>query len=117
MIEETKKIYNDKDIVVIPTCVRVPVLRSHCESITFTTRKNSKLEDINKCISRVWGVDIVESPEPVNTSGKTNIHVGRIRKVLGKENTYSLFLSGDQLLKGAALNACEILLLFLPKIG
>jgi len=115
MIEETKKIFDDDNIIVIPTCVRVPVLRSHCESITFTTRKNSSLKDIYKYIDRVWGVDIVDSPEPVNTSGKNNIQVGRIRKVIGKDNTYSLFLSGDQLLKGAALNACEILLLLLSE--
>lgn len=116
IIEETNKIL-DSDIKISVTCVRVPVFRSHCESINIEFEKSSTLKDIYKLLNSQHGVEIVDDkenckfPEPINTENKFNIEVGRIRydfnDMEGKR--LNLFISGDQLLKGAALNAYQIL--------
>ena len=116
IMEETNKILN-ANIKISVTCVRVPVLRSHCESVNIEFENSVDINDITNLLKKQHGVNIVDNreegifPEPINTSGKFNVDVGRIRYDLGDTNkkTINLFLSGDQLLKGAALNAYQIL--------
>ena len=114
MIEETQKILG---VSVNPTCIRVPVLRAHCESITITFKKPVELLDVYKILNKAEGITVVDNriqnsfPEPVITQNNFDISVGRIRYDLSDKTnrTINLFLSGDQLLKGAALNSYQIL--------
>ena len=116
IIEETNKIL-DSNIEISVTCVRVPVFRSHCESVNIEFEDTSNLKDIYNILENQQGVEIVDNkkegnfPEPINTENKFNIQVGRIRYDLNDKDCkkLNLFLSGDQLLKGAALNAYQIL--------
>jgi aspartate-semialdehyde dehydrogenase len=114
MVNETFKILG---VRVNPTCVRVPVLRSHCESVTIEFEHSIELLSVYDVLTRFSGIKIEDDkisnkfPEPINTENKFDISVGRIRHdIMDKENkTINLFLSGDQLLKGAALNSYQIL--------
>ena len=114
MVQETHKILG---INVNPTCVRVPVLRSRCESVTIEFEHSVELLSIYENLSRFSGVKIEDDkisnkfPEPINTENKFDISVGRIRHDITDttNKTINLFLSGDQLLKGAALNSYQIL--------
>jgi aspartate-semialdehyde dehydrogenase len=114
MVKETWKILHDKDIKVTPTCVRVPVLRAHSESIVVETEKKLKLDDVRKAISAFPGCKLVDEreknyfPMPIEASGQDDCFVGRIRYDNTFENGIALFVAGDQLLKGAALNAVQI---------
>ena len=99
------------------TCIRVPVLRAHCESVNITLSKPMEENELRNILSNAPGVKILDDrinnrfPEPLISSNKYDVYVGRIRKDLGnKDNTgFEMFISGDQLLKGAALNAIQIL--------
>ena len=114
MVQETYKILG---INVNPTCVRVPVLRSHCESVTIEFEHSVELLSIYQKLSTFSGVKLEDDkisnkfPEPINTENKFDISVGRIRYDITDptNKTINLFLSGDQLLKGAALNSYQIL--------
>lgn len=116
IIEETNKIL-DSEIKISATCIRVPVLRSHCESVNIEFTQKVDINNIFVLLNEQDGIDIVDDrennifPEPINTENIHNIQVGRIRYDLSDESksTINLFLSGDQLLKGAALNAYQIL--------
>lgn len=114
MINETQKILNQK-FIINPTCIRVPTLTSHCLSVNVEFVDDVIMTDIMVCLSMFPGVQIEkDSPEPVLTSGKTDVYVGRIRPEIdsdGNENkkSYNFFVSGDQLLKGAAYNSVQIL--------
>lgn len=96
------------------TCVRVPVYRAHSISVTAEFERTVDLEEAKKALSSAPGIDVVDEPEksvyplPLNVSGKDNCEVGRIRKDCAMENGLSFWVSGDQLLKGAALNAVQI---------
>ena len=117
IMQETKKILGDKELKITATCIRVPVMRSHCESITITTKKRTNLDEITKLISNTSGVIIEnnhinnEYPESIKSTNKNEILVGRLRKDLSQKDGFGfhMFVSGDQLLKGAALNAIQIL--------
>ena len=116
VIKETRKIIEDDKIAVGITCVRVPVLRAHCESITFECEYPIGEDDVRAILSDAPGVRIVDDraknyfPMPIDASGQGDILVGRIRKDLSDPTGHSIamFVSGDQLLKGAALNAVQI---------
>jgi len=117
MLKETRKIFNDPNIHVSATCVRVPVLRAHCESVNLTLKKPMTPEEARELLSKAPGVTIVDDrvknlhPEPINASGKDNCLVGRIRvdtSVPGKNMGLALFVAGDQIRKGAALNGIQI---------
>ncbi len=118
MIKESCKIL-DCNIKINPTCIRVPTLRSHCLSINIQFDKELSKEDIFNELSKFDGIKIINDeennsfPEPVFTSGKPDIYVGRIRPeftINGNDNSnWSFFVSGDQLLKGAAYNSVQIL--------
>ena len=116
IIEETKKILNDQNLSITATCIRVPVIRSHCESVSITFTNPIDLESVKNILENFPGLTILDDqennqfPEPIISSNKHEILVGRIRKRFGDTTStkYELFLSGDQLLKGAALNALQI---------
>ena len=115
MMNECEKILNLK---VNPTCVRIPVLRSHCESVNIKFDRPVDILNVYEVLGSFKGIKILdkrvsgEFPEPIITQNKFDVYVGRIRYDLQTEvpNTgINLFISGDQLLKGAALNSYQIL--------
>jgi len=114
MIKETKKILHDDHIHVVTTCVRVPVYRAHCEAIFVEFEKNISLEQVYAVLHKAAGVRVVDErdknyfPMPIEASGQDDILVGRIREDVSQPNGIAFFVSGDQLRKGAALNAVQI---------
>ncbi len=116
VIRETRKIFEDDRIAVGVTCVRVPVLRAHCEAITFECEHPISEHEVRAILSNAPGVRIVDDrarnyfPMPIDASGQDDVLVGRIRKDLSDPSGHSisLFVAADQLLKGAALNAIQI---------
>ena len=122
MVEETPKIFEGPFKVAV-TCVRVPVLRAHCESINLQFKQKVTLEEVYSVLNNSPGIRIVDDrvnnkhPEPLDASGEFDILVGRIRYDQSLEEGYGIdmFIAGDQLLKGAALNAVQIAELLLEK--
>ncbi len=114
MILETRKIWGDAEIAVSPTCVRVPVLRAHSESIVAELETRPPLEAIYEAYRAFEGVVLVDDrarnhfPMPLEATGRDEVLVGRIRYDAGLPNGVALFACGDQLRKGAALNAVQI---------
>lgn len=116
MIQETRKIFGVPDLAVTATCVRVPVLRAHCESVNLTFTNPITEEEVRRILAEAPGVRILDdrasnrSPQPVDATGQDDIFVGRIRRDLSQPDGrgIELFLAGDQILKGAALNAVQI---------
>lgn len=114
MVNETRKIMHDDRIGVCATAVRVPVLRSHAEAITIEQERKVSVEEARAALSKAAGVKIVDDreanyfPMPVDSNGIDEVLVGRIRDDLSHEKGLALFICGDQLLKGAALNAVQI---------
>jgi aspartate-semialdehyde dehydrogenase len=116
VIAEARKIFGEPNLMVSATCVRVPVLRAHCVSLTFECERPITPDDVRKILATAPGVKIVDDvsrnyfPMPKDATGKDDILVGRIRKDLSDASgkSISLFCAGDQLLKGAALNAVQI---------
>jgi len=113
---ETKKIFQDNDIDISCTCVRIWTLRAHSESIVLETDKRVDIENIKKILKNSPWVELVDDienniyPKPRNATWKYDVQVWRIRKNLVFWNKWvELFLSWDQLLRWAALNAVEIL--------
>ncbi|MGV8997000.1 MAG: aspartate-semialdehyde dehydrogenase [Parvibaculaceae bacterium] len=116
VIAETKKIFGDDNIAVSATCVRVPVLRAHSVSLTFECENPISAADVREMMKTAPGVRLVDDwennyfPMPKDASGQDDILVGRIRQDLSDPSgrSVTLFTAGDQLLKGAALNAVQI---------
>ncbi len=116
VIKETRKIFEDDKIAIGVTCVRVPVLRAHCEAITFECEKPISEDQVRTMMARAPGVKVVDDraknyfPMPIDASGQDDVLVGRIRKDLSDPSGHSIsmFVAADQLLKGAALNAVQI---------
>jgi len=116
MVKETKKIFGDPDIRVSATCVRVPVLRAHSEALTIECERPIGPAEVRKLLDGAPGVKIVDDieknyfPMPKDASGKDDVLVGRIRKDASDPSgkSIAMFVAGDQLLKGAALNAVQI---------
>ncbi len=116
VIRETHKIYGDDSIRIAATCVRVPVLRAHSIAINFECERPITPEQVRDIMQTAPGVKVVDDPErnyfpmPKDASGQDPILVGRIRRDLSDPSGHSiaLFVAGDQLLKGAALNAVQI---------
>lgn len=113
MFHETQKIMHS-DVRCSATCVRVSSLRSHSESVWLETEEPLSLDAVRTAIAGAPGCTLQDDPAngvypmPLDTAGKDDIFVGRIRKDLATENGLTLWLSGDQIRKGAALNAVEI---------
>lgn len=121
VIAETRKIWNDPEVRVSPTCIRVPVRRAHAESINVTLKTAATVDQVRDCLARFPGVSIVDDregnrfPTPLKASGKDDVLIGRIRPDPSlalppgaPARTFDLFVCGDQLRKGAALNAIQI---------
>ena len=116
VIRETHKIYGDDSIRIAATCVRVPVLRAHSIAINFECERPITPEQVRDIMQTAPGVKLVDDrernyfPMPKDASGQNPILVGRIRRDVSDPSGHSiaLFVAGDQLLKGAALNAVQI---------
>ncbi len=117
MIDETRKIFHAPQIAITATCVRVPVLRAHSESINLTFERPMSPKEVTAILREAPGVSIVDDrekgrfPMPLDASGKDDVLVGRIRQDVSQPDGrgIELFVSGDQLRKGAALNAIQIM--------
>jgi aspartate-semialdehyde dehydrogenase len=115
VIEETRKIFHELELPITATCVRVPVLRAHSESIVIETRRELTPEAAREILAHAPGVKVVDDreknhfPMPLEATGQFDVLVGRIRRDLSHPRGLALFVSGDQLLKGAAWNAVQIL--------
>jgi len=116
MVHETHKIFNDDSIAITCTCIRVPVLRAHCESINLEFDQPIEVEEVVDLLHQAPGVQIIDDwennrfPMPLDATGQDDIFVGRIRRDLSlpDKRGINLWVAGDQLLKGAALNAVQI---------
>ena len=114
MVRETKKIFHDEMIQVAPTTVRVPVLRAHSEAVFVQFENPISAEDARRCLVNAPGIRLVDDPQknhfpmPLEAEGGDDILVGRLREDPTTVNGLALFVSGDQLRKGAALNAIQI---------
>jgi aspartate-semialdehyde dehydrogenase len=116
VMNETRKIFGAPDLRVSITCVRVPVLRAHSIALTLECAEPIVPDDARAWLADAPGVRVVDDaasnhfPMPVEASGGDDVLVGRIRRDLGDPSGWSLslFVAGDQLLKGAALNAVQI---------
>ena len=110
------------DVRTSATCVRVSSLRSHSESVWIETEQPISAEDVRKALEAASGVTLVDDPQhyvypmPIESAGKDDIYVGRIRQDLANDNGITLWLTGDQIRKGAALNAVQIAE-YLIKVG
>jgi aspartate-semialdehyde dehydrogenase len=105
---ESRKILGLPDLVVAATCVRVPVYTGHSLSISAGFARSLSPEQARRILFKAPGVELVDVPTPLRAAGADPTYVGRIRVDPTRENGLSLFLSGDNLRKGAALNAVQI---------
>ena len=114
MVNETRKIMGDYSIMVSATTVRVPVFRAHSEAVNVQFHRRLTADEARRILAKAPGVKVVDDPAnvrypmPLEATGQGDVLVGRIREDTSQENTLDLFVSGDQLLKGAALNAVQI---------
>lgn len=121
MINETRKIFNAPELRVTATCVRVPVLRAHSEAINLEFEQPMSVEQAREAIAAASGVKLVEDWDnnyfamPIDATGKDPVLVGRIRQDISHPCGLELWLCGDQIRKGAALNAIQIAELLLSE--
>ncbi|WP_414623360.1 aspartate-semialdehyde dehydrogenase [Calothrix sp. CCY 0018] len=121
MVNETRKIFNNQDIRITATCVRVPVLRAHSEAINLEFETPFNIEEAREILSKSKGVKLIEDweanyfPMPLEATGKDDVLVGRIRQDISHQCGLELWLCGDQIRKGAALNAVQIAELLVEK--
>ncbi|MGF1590596.1 MAG: aspartate-semialdehyde dehydrogenase [Pleurocapsa sp.] len=121
MLHETRKIFNDSQIRVTATCVRVPILRAHSEAINLEFEQPFEVNQAREIIAAAPGVKLVEDwqsnyfPMPIEATGQDPVLVGRIRQDISHNCGLELWLCGDQIRKGAALNAIQIAELLLEK--
>lgn len=114
MVNETRKIFGEADFCLTATCVRVPVLRAHSEAINLEFNRPFSPSEAKSILSQAPGVKVVEDwqanyfPMPVDATGKDEVLVGRIRQDISHPCGLELWLCGDQIRKGAALNAVQI---------
>ena len=116
MVKETRKIWGNDDVRVTATCIRVPVMRAHAESINLELEHPVTIEEAKTFLEDFPGVSVIddraanEFPTPLEASFKDDIYVGRLRHDVSQEGNkgLELFICGDQIRKGAALNAVQI---------
>ena len=114
MFNETRKIMHEPELSVSAMCVRVPVMRAHSEAIWVETERPISPEEAREAFAKANGIVIVDNPAekqypmPLFVAGKDPVFVGRIRKDLANEHGLSFWIVGDQIKKGAALNAVQI---------
>lgn len=116
LVKETRKIWNDMDVKVTATCIRVPVMRAHAESINLQFEDSLDEDTARDILKNAPGVVVIDDrvsnhfPTPLEVSNKDDVAVGRIRRDVSQEgnNGLDIFVCGDQIRKGAALNAVQI---------
>ncbi len=114
LVEETRKIFNDNNIEITATVVRVPVEGGHSESVNAELHKHFSIDNIKKEIAQTPGVILQDNPEsniypmPLFAKNKDDVFVGRIRRDFSQDNTLNLWIVADNLRKGAATNAVQI---------
>jgi aspartate-semialdehyde dehydrogenase len=121
MIDEVRKIWDDTDVLINPMCVRVPVRRAHCESVTITLGRPAAENQVREALGGAPGIALLDDrganrfPTTLRASNSHDVLVGRLRpdhtrpgSAPGTYGAYTMFIAGDQLLKGAALNAVQI---------
>jgi aspartate-semialdehyde dehydrogenase len=112
--EEIRKMFHEPEMPIMATCIRVPVLRAHSESVVIETKKPLSAQAAREILAQAPGVKLVDDaalnhfPMPLEATGELDVLVGRIREDLSHPRGLALFISGDQLLKGAAWNAVQI---------
>lgn len=122
MLNEGRKILHSPNLKVNCTCVRVPVFRSHSESITIETAKKITPKKARELLQKAKGVKVVDNPAkfqypmPLDTTNQDLVFVGRIREDISAKNSLTLWCAGDQLRKGAATNAIQIAELVLDNL-
>ncbi len=121
MVNETRKIFGDQQIRITATCIRVPVLRAHSEAINLEFANPFSADAAREILSNSPGVKLIEDweknyfPMPMEATGQDDVLVGRIRQDISHPCGLELWLSGDQIRKGAALNAVQIAELLVEK--
>ncbi|GAB2228640.1 hypothetical protein Droror1_Dr00022761 [Drosera rotundifolia] len=116
MVKETRKIWNDPDVKLTATCIRVPVMRAHAESVNIQFENPLDEETAKEILKKSPGVVVIDDresnlfPTPLEVSYKDDVAVGRIRQDVSQDDNHGLdlFVCGDQIRKGAALNAVQI---------
>jgi aspartate-semialdehyde dehydrogenase len=116
MVNETRKIFDCPEIMITCTCIRIPVFRAHCESINLEFTDAMTPEQVRDLLTTAPGVSVLDDrennrfPMPIDASGKDDVYVGRIRQdeSLPENRGINIWVAGDQLRKGAALNAVQI---------
>jgi aspartate-semialdehyde dehydrogenase len=114
MQDETRKIMHLPELRVSTTCVRVPIYRAHSVAVSAEFERSVSVEQAREVLAKAPGLELVDEPQsnrypmPLSVAGKDNCQVGRVRLDCAFENGLSFWVSGDQLLKGAALNAVQI---------
>ena len=114
MYNETKKIMHAPDLQVSATCVRVPVLRAHSEAIWVQTEKPLSIESVREAFEKAPGLVVMDNPAekvypmPLDVADSDPVYVGRLRKDLASPCGLTFWVVGDQIKKGAALNAVQI---------
>ena len=123
LVKETRKIFDCPEIAITATCVRIPVMRAHCESINLEFTNPITPDQVREILKKAPGVSVLDDrehnrfPMPIDATGKDDVFVGRIRQdeSLPNNRGINLWVSGDQLRKGAALNAIQIAELLLER--
>lgn len=114
MIRETKKIMNDDSLQVTATCVRIPVVYGHSESVYVELKDDFQMEDVRELLANAPGLTLVDEPSeqkyPLATesAGKPDVFVGRLRRDLSQPRALNMWVVSDNLMKGAAWNAVQI---------
>ncbi len=113
--QEIRKIFGEPELGICATCIRVPVFRAHSEAVVIETRRKLSADEAREILRQAPGVAVVDDrkanrfPTPLEAAGKREVLVGRLREDPSHPRALALFVSGDQLLKGAAWNAVQIL--------
>jgi aspartate-semialdehyde dehydrogenase len=116
LVKETRKIFDCPEIAITATCIRIPVMRAHCESINLEFTRPITPDQVREVLSAAPGITVLDDrehnrfPMPIDATGKDDVFVGRIRQdeSLPDNRGINLWVAGDQLRKGAALNAIQI---------
>jgi len=116
MVKETRKIFDCPGIAITCTCIRIPVFRAHCESINLEFAEAITPEQVRELLSTAPGVKVLDDrehnrfPMPIDATGRDDVYVGRIRQdeSIAENRGINIWVAGDQLRKGAALNAVQI---------
>ncbi len=122
MVRETHKIFSDSSLDITATAVRLPILRSHCESVNIQTKSSLTADECRRLLMRSPGVEVLDDPQtqrypmPLDAAGTDPVWVGRIRRDLTVDHGLNLWIVGDQIRKGAALNAVQIAEYLVPHL-